>query len=251
MREGYVYAPDQNPGVMSAAKVASKITVSGRRPPFIVVDHALETVIVAKWPGKLWRVRVLDAVTPEDEQATGVGKLRPDAWYTRAVTVDVLEELPASSLFGAHGSAVSALIAKLATCDQATAERLASSRHELAGEVYSQAWGKWCASNEVQTSANHTDFTGTLQVPVRGKGTTSPINKGFSVVYEAIRQCALAMQPPAVTIDEEGEQHLKPEWLTAAWTCLEAAMAVGAPHLLTDEEKQILTAAWNATFRSE
>jgi hypothetical protein len=122
-KDGFVYVEYERPSAMSAARVGATIALPARRPPFIVVHHEVETIIVGRWPGKLWRVQIMDAFTPEEEEATG-GKLLPyaRARYTRAVAVNVLEELSPARLFGVNGEAVCDVIAGAAKVDQAIAE---------------------------------------------------------------------------------------------------------------------------------
>ena len=187
----------------------------------------------------------MDAVTPEDEKATGIGQLLPYAWYTRAVAVNVLDELSPASLFEVNGEAVCDVIAGASKVDQSIAERLTSGRHELAGQAYTNAWQKWLEMNQWQYEKN-ADYSGVLAVSSIKGG--SPINSGFEVVFDAISGRALLQQPPAITIDDEGEEKLIPVWSKAAKACLEAAMAVGAPHLSTGSDRQTLTAAWRSAL---
>src|SRR5688572_21913449 len=100
--EGYVYVPDSDPGFFAGAARGMVVRKPDRLPPWIVVDHAIQSALVARWPGRLWRVAVLDA--------EGVEQASAHANYTRALAVKVIEEIPAARLFGEQGEAVVAVL---------------------------------------------------------------------------------------------------------------------------------------------
>ena len=61
--EGFVYAADTESGPMTGAGIGDRVRIPFPGPPWIVVDHAIETVIAARWPGQLLRVA---SVPPAD-----------------------------------------------------------------------------------------------------------------------------------------------------------------------------------------
>ena len=65
--DGFVYVPDSDSGVFAGAARGMVLRKPDRSPPWIVVDHAIESAVIARWPGRLWRVVVLDADGVEDE----------------------------------------------------------------------------------------------------------------------------------------------------------------------------------------
>src|SRR6188474_3531211 len=79
---GFVFVPDTEDGPMRSAETGATIrnVVSG--PPWIVVDHAIESIIADGWPGRLWKVSILEAAGEQPMRT---------APYTRAVAVRVLE----------------------------------------------------------------------------------------------------------------------------------------------------------------
>src|SRR5437762_9363343 len=89
--EGFIYVEDGESSVMSRAIAGARITLNPRKPPWIVVDHTIEAICVARWPGRLWRARVVDKADVPQPLAY--------ARYTRAASVDVLEQIPAAQLF--------------------------------------------------------------------------------------------------------------------------------------------------------
>jgi hypothetical protein len=234
---GYAYAPDIAPGVLSGAAPGATVRNPDRSPPYIVVDHAIESALIARWPGRLWRVVVLDA--------DGVEQVSAHAHYTRALAVRVIEEVPAARLFGEHGEAVVAVLSFASGLDAATARRLADLRHPEADQAYSRAFWRWLDRTGGGSAHGPSDLSGTLAA---GRGPSrSPLNWGLSLVYRAVEDRAEAVVGPGAFVeDDEGERSLTPVWQTAAATLLDASMALGAPSIVTEEEMAILTAAWRS-----
>jgi hypothetical protein len=84
---------------------------------------------------------------------------------------------------------------------------------------------------------------------VHGPGRAgSPVNNAFLLLDTSCgprRNCAA---PIAVVTDEDGETALAEPWSTAESALIEAAMAFGAPNLVTDAGT--LTASPSATARA-
>jgi hypothetical protein len=107
-----VYVEDDSHGPMAGAVAGARIRIPSLDPPWIVVAHGLDEVLVARWPGRLFRVI---SVSPSDEEerialARAGENLRADAGYTRVFAIDVLEQLRPSVLFGPHGEAVAEVV---------------------------------------------------------------------------------------------------------------------------------------------
>lgn len=238
--DGYVYVPDSDPGVFAGAAGGAVVRKSDRSPPWIVVDHTIESALVARWPGRLWRVSVLDA--------EGIEQASAHAHYTRALAVKVVEEVPASRLFGEHGGAVVAVLSFASRLDVAAAERLAQLRHPEADRAYSRAWRRWLDRVGSGSAHDAPDYSGTLAA---GQGPSrSPLNCGLSLVYRAVWERAEVVAGPGAFVeDAEGERALVPVWGTAASALLDAALALGAPSVAAEDEA-VLTAAWMAVNNS-
>jgi hypothetical protein len=238
--DGYVYVPDSDPGVFAGATPGMVVRKPDRSPPWIVVDHAIESAVIARWPGRLWRVVVLDA--------DGIEQASAYANYTRALAVTIVEEVPTSRLFGEHGEAVVAVLSFAIRLDAATAERLAELRHPDANQAYSRAFRRWLDRVGYGSVHGASDFSGTLEVgqaPSR-----SPLNCGLSLVYRTVWDRAkVVVGPGAFVKDDEGERALGRIWGAAASALLDAAMALGAP-LVVSEDAAVLTAAWKAMRNS-
>lgn len=244
--EGYVYVADEVPGVMTAARKGTRISCERRKPPYIVVDSSFRSVIVARWPGKLWYVRIVDAVTKADELANGLVRPVDSAGYTRAVTVDVLDEVPSSQLFGDNGEGVCAVIARASQVKQGQVSSLREARHPDAGKAYSRAWNNWLASVGGTSAYRNEDLSGTLGIDAGGS--RSPINCGFTVLHGMLRNRAQIIAPTSVFVIEDGEEYFDPIWSSALDALLEAAMAIGAPEFSCDEDRRIMLASWDSVF---
>jgi hypothetical protein len=53
--------------------------------------------------------------------------------------------------------------------------------------------------------------------------------------------------PEAIVVDQQHETHLARPWQAVLGNLLHAAMALGAPELVDDDERATLSAAWNAS----
>ncbi len=234
---GYVYTPDADPGFLSGAAPGAVVRKPNVAPPWIVIDHAIDTIVVARWPGRLWRVEVLDT--------SGVPQASDTANYTRSVAVRVLEELPASSLFGEHGEAVVEVLSFASRLDAVTAERLAGLRHPEAGQAYSRAWRRWLDGVGDETYHVGANFSDTLAA---GRGPKrSPVNCGFTLIHHVVWERAEEVVGAAAFVeDDEGERTLGPVWNDAASALLDASMALGEPTSVVEDDVPVLMAAWVA-----
>jgi hypothetical protein len=237
---GYVYVSDATPEAMSAARVGCRIALPERRPPYIVVQSRIEQMTVARWPGRLWRVTVVDAVTDVDERANGLTRPLPSAGYVRAIVVEVIEEIPTWKLFGDFGRAVREVIAVASSLDRSLVSLLGQYRHPVADAAYSRAWNAWLAQSKRPLGSD--DLTGTLEFSGRVCG--SPINNGLSVVFNAVWNRAEAVDGDSAFVHEDEETYLEPAWSTAANALLEAAMAFAAPGVSDASDREIMAAAW-------
>ena len=213
---GYVYSSRKSNLLFADVHVSDTVSLDSQPPPWIVVASTLSQVSIYDWPGRLWRVRVIQPAPEADQIETGR--------YVRASVVEIVEELPLFNLFGKNGAAVYDMIQKIPRMTQADKDCLASRATEVASEAYSQAWNRW--------------FT-----RVRSG---SPINQGFYVISSEVERRAFALDGDTAFIEDEGERSLEPTWAAALHSCLYAAIAYGAPDLVSTEERQVLLDAWES-----
>lgn len=236
---GYSYVPESSSELMKEVQPGEVIKNSSDAPPWIVVDKSLNSVVVAKWPGHLWRVEVL-RLAGEQPRST--------ANYVRAVEVKVVEELPLAQLFGAKGEAVVRVIESARTMNIQHLAALLQTADKRAVEIYSEAWNRWlsvlCRLDPIHAREEH---SGTLAVS--GTSTGSPVGSAFKVLYSVLRDRALALVGnSAFIVDEDGNEFFVPEWVDACGVFLCAIMGYGADGLLSADERQACTAPWRAVF---
>jgi hypothetical protein len=247
--EGFVYAADTESGPIGEAGIGDRVRTPFPGPPWIVVDHAIETVIVARWPGRLLRVA---SVPPADEAERdaldrAAENLRADAGYTRVLAVDVLAELPPWFLFGEHGQAVAGVLERARRLSNPDARELAAKRHPEAAGAYGRTWQRWLDRQPSGAPYHGDDHSRLLAVPVAGRA-QSPVGAGFTLTWTCVadsaRRCAGSA---AFTVDAEGDEVLLDPWATAASALLDAAMGLGAPELAGPADAAVLTRAWRVT----
>lgn len=244
---GFVYVSDEDAGPLIGASVGMRVANTSLAPPWIVVDHSLDRVLAAKWPGRLFRVSGVPARSDaeRDALARAAAGLLPNAGYTRVLAVDVLEELAPAILFGPHGDAVVRIIDVGCSLTEDLARQLAAHRHPGATEAYRRAWARWLAGQPNGPSSQDHDHSHTLAAHDAGHS-GSPIGHGFSVVSEGVR--GSAQQQGGITVDVDGEEILAKRWAGAAATLLDAAMAFGTPDLVSAEDHAMLTVAWRSVI---
>jgi hypothetical protein len=249
-RHGFVYVSNPHNGPMAHAEPGLTVRNPGRGPPWIAVDHELCSVVVARWPGKLWAVEIVDPITDRDLKAADQVGLRPDAGYTRAAAVKILHPVPVATLFGPHGEAVCAVIEAAAGLTLAQAMRLGESRHPDAGEAQRRIWRRWLVRENIPLDRYSDDLGGTLAIGASKTG--SPIGQGLRVIHGVVGRRAEALAGPTVwrvdAADPEGAWLADP-WSAASITLLDAALALGAPDLVASAEHEPLTAAWRMLER--
>jgi hypothetical protein len=243
-RHGFVYVPKVHNGPMAYAEPGCTVRIPGRGPPWIAVDHQLASIVVARWPGRLWAVEIVDPITDRDLKAAGQVGLRGDAGYTRAAAVAILHAVPVATLFGAHGAQVCAVIEVAAELTLELAVRLAGRRHRDAGDAHERLWRRWLTRENIPLE-RYNDLDGTLAIGASKAG--SPIGQGLRVIHNVVGRRAEALGGPSVwrvdETDPEGAWLAEP-WCAASVALTDAALAFGVPDLVDGHDHEILAAAW-------
>lgn len=197
-------------------------------------------MLVARWPGRLFRVDILEKAKEQP---------LPSANYTRAIVVQVLEELPVRSLLGENSAPLVEILDRIITLTLDDALALSAALEPSSPEIYSLAWKNWLAKvdgSSVFLDDNHED---TLQIKVGSD--VSPIGYALSLVSSMVLNRGRAVcGPAAITIDPEGEVELKAPWSGASSALLHAAMAYGAPDLLAPQNAAVLKSPWQSLMRA-
>ncbi len=237
-RRGFVYTPDKAPGPLTLAKVGDVVSTE-TTPPWIVVDHFKDSIVFTNWPGTLWLVEVVEPA-PRSDQITEA--------YTRARTVRLLETSSATELFGPHGTSVENLLDQAARLELPEVTAI-HSPEPGSYDKYAEAWSKWL--KQVGDSANiGRDHSHTLGVGPRGYD--SPIGRGLVLLFNVVHKRAKELEGDAAfTVDSDGEIHFTTRWQFAFDAAMHAAMAYGAPDLLSDFGRQLLAAPWEHRTKAE
>jgi hypothetical protein len=195
----------------------ARVRGTGGNPPWLVVDHYIDGIVVNQWPVRLWRVADIEPAPPESQ----VGD-----WYTRVISVGIVEEVPAWLLFGDHGYEVTRVIDAAARLEGGDAMSLAAARPETAGQIYAESWRRWLP-----------------HVP-----SGSPVGHALLLIHQAVERSARRTGLPLFRYDtiDEVEVLADSTWVAAGRACLEAALGLGAPHLVDPTEQALLTQAWRS-----
>ena len=239
-RHGFVYVANAHDGPMAHAEPGLTVRIPGRGPPWIAVDHELCSVVVARWPGKLWAVEIVDPITNGDLKAANQVGLRPDAGYTRSVAVEILHAVPVATLFGPHGEQVCAVIEAAAALTLAEAMRLGESRHRDAGDAQGRIWRRWLVRENIPLDRYSDDLGGTLAIGVSKTG--SPIGQGLRVIHGVVGRRAEALAGSSVWLVDEADPEgawLAEPWCAASIALLDAALAFGAPELASSADHEL------------
>ncbi|WP_435205639.1 hypothetical protein [Micromonospora sp. bgisy143] len=254
MVEGFVYVSDDRPGPLTGARAGERVKTPSWDPPWIVLAHHLDAVIVPRWPGRLFRVRSVPPSSDEERiaLARAAAGVKADASYTRVFAVDVLAELRPGILFGPNGDAVAEVLECARLLTEPVAYELAAARHPSADHAYSRAWQRWLSEQPNGAQYGSSDHSNVLATPGAGP-VSSPIRRGFTVLWTRVVDSARQRAGSAAfTIDAEDDEHeevLLDPWTTAASALLDAAMALGAPDLVDPADAAVLTAAWQVIAR--
>jgi hypothetical protein len=232
---GYTYSCEGADNRLANASIGTVARNPNDKPPWIVVDRQLETMVLTRWPGRLFKVEVLDAAP---EQVAG------SAHYIRAVAVRVIAEEPAAVLFGPHGPHVCRVLDAARSISVSLAEKALELTSTEAQEAYSAAWNRWIA--RTQPNSQHLGDDHRTTLAATGPFSRSPIGAGFGLIYSTVFARAKELVgDSSFSIDGEGEISLAPKWSAAADSLLHAAMALGAPEIVSASESVALLASWN------
>ena len=236
---GYCYVPNESHEPIRNAHVGAVVENPSEGPPWIVVDQSLDSLVVSRWPGRLWK---LEVVRPAKEQPNA------SATYVRAVSVRVLEEVPVSTLFGEHGQEVAKVIESARLLDIQCSRRLGATFDTRALEMYSEAWNRWL-SELCRADPNHERDDHSETLAISGASKRSPVGVAPTVLYSVLRErVKTIVGDSAFVVDEEGNESFSPEWSNVLSAFLCAVMGFGVDGMMSPQEKSILIAAWRSTF---
>lgn len=170
------------------------------------------------WPASLWRVDDLERPV----------RLMPGNRWVRCLAFTVVDQVPTWLVAGPHGDAVEWVInqARALTAEQVGS--LASMPEEPEEPLRKALWGRW----------------------MRARRSGSPVGCGLTTLYQAIDEAARRVGPSLFGWSEEdgGEVLTDPAWQKAGRAASAAALALGAPELVSSEQGSTLALRWTSVF---
>jgi len=233
-RIGYCYIADAKDEPMSNAQIGHVVSVNGRGPPWIVVSDAPTTAILARWPGKLWKVSIIKAAASKDQP-------RAYARYRRASSVRVLSEEDPARLFGEHGQHILTILNQAKTLGREAAQCLSTARHANAPAAYDRMFRRWAKAKDLVVD-HHDDLDGTLKIGPSLH--SSPIYEGLSILHTVVFERAKVVDGKAATIIDDHDEYLNEPWRGASAALCDAALALGAPEFVSAEDRDVLLTGW-------
>ncbi|MFN9090343.1 MAG: hypothetical protein ACK5V0_02245 [Alphaproteobacteria bacterium] len=230
--EGYVYvsADDTNP-VLGSMRPNTRVGGVSDSPPWIVVDHSPQSVILARWPGRLWKVQILRKAS---EQPLAY------AAYTRATAVHVIEEVPLAALFVHNGPAVVGFLNRVSQLTAAQVAALGHEQDEEATHIHSLVWDRWLAEADVSSDLIGATHTGTIAIG--SKAPHSPVGNAPSVLHTQLTNLALHLVGDEAFVTDDEEQYFTPTWATVAANLQHGLFAAGVQdRLLSPAERAVLS----------
>jgi len=220
---------------MSAAAPGMEIRTPDRGPPWLPIAFEIFALTVARWPGRLWQVELVEPAERENQPYEG-------ATWIRAIALRIEKELPVSLLFGPQGAAVCAVadVAGAITLEQATL--LSSARDPLADKAYDRVFRTWLTDQDIEIKSGK-NFANALE-------DRSPIGSGLTVVHgEVFRRATSLVGDAAIETDAHSEDcWLVEPWIGASRALRATALALGTPDIVSAADHAILTHAWTTVI---
>ncbi|PCJ35638.1 MAG: hypothetical protein COA99_13675 [Moraxellaceae bacterium] len=238
---GFLYVTENDDLKLFESLVGGKFIKPDRNPPWLVVNHELDGVLVTEWPGRLLKVQVLNQSNEKD-----INKgLVKGVHYTRTLGVEILEELSTEVLFNPKGSMITRILDFASTMNEDDVNKLSEFEITKASKIYSNAWDEWLKIMEPESIHLNQNHSNTLAIFANNSRST--LNQSFSVISNIVGKRAVKiLGKNAYTIDEDDESILDKSWSHASTILLQAAMAYNGREFITNEEIAILLTPWNS-----
>jgi hypothetical protein len=181
----------------------------------VVHENATDVLL---WPSSLWRVD--DLYRPV--------RLRPGNRWVRCRAFTVVEQVPTWLVAGSHGDAVEWVITRARALTSDQVEGLAAMSEADEAPLNKALWDRWLQDH-------------------RGG---SPVGCGLHVLQQAVEEAARRTSAALFGWDErDGVEVLSdPAWQQAGHAANGAALALGAPGVLTAEQNALLARRWTSVF---
>ena len=243
--QGYVYASKEENELFKGAITGDLVIKKDKKPPYIVVDHTLDTKIITQWPGNLFKVEVLN---PSKEKGINKGLVK-NVWYTRTLGVKIIDEVNISELFGRNGQKVEQIIDFTRNITEEKVLELSKYSEKENRDLFTKAWRNWIMLYNKNHPYLNDEHYNTISLSPENQRYSSPIKEGLSIISSqfGIRARELVGET-AFGVDEEGELYLQPIWANAVEKILHAGMSYASDEIITEIERQNLRKPFNEVF---
>ncbi len=173
-----------------------------------------DPMAVLTLPNRLWRV----------DDVRGEVRLPPGNRWVRCQALTVREELPTWLVMGSHGDAVAHLISQTRNLTDRQAREIAALDPAEEKRRVDLVWDLWLSTGR----------------------SGSPVGCGLHEVSGAVVQSARRVGRQLFGWDDQDgiEVLIDPAWLQASHAANAAALALGAPDILGDEESRWMARRW-------
>ncbi len=234
MGSGYMYLTVRDQPFFETAAPGAVLSLQGRAPPWLIVNHSIAKTLMPDWPGRLVTAEVLDPIS-DQEQRQYSSPISAQAGYTRAAAVRVIDELDIANLFGRNGHAVTRIINFATTLDEKCATALVRARHDAAEQIQKRVRERIANAVRRHGSGLATPFE-----------QTSPLGALYFLDQVITKRAQALIGDRALEDDPDDPEGawLAEPWLGASLCLFDAALAFGAPEITTAEDRAALEKSW-------
>jgi hypothetical protein len=189
----------------------------------VVGDEGLvvyeDPMAVLTLPDRLWRVGDIDGEVRVVPRRYG---------WMRCKSLTVREELPNWLVMGPHGDLVAQVIDQARDLTDEQTRTIAAMDAADEASLYRALWDRWLLNHE----------------------SGSPVGCGLSAVHDAVGEAARRTGPHLFCWDVEDEVEVINDtaWQQAGHAALAAAIARGAPQILSNQENHRLALRWTTVI---
>lgn len=240
--EGYWYSTEEKLN-SNCVRDCMQVKIKTKAPPYLVVNKSIKSIILSgSWPGELWCVRI--------QELGDMSNLVGNPHYWRANAILLLERIDISELFGAYGERIVGLLAQIQSLSLGQVDKFQYAKFQNASEAYLRAWKAW---NDKLVFPRNADLgsidNNLLGMPYQRDNEMSPINHGFMQISYLIDKRARELEGDNAFISvkdaysDDMETVLTDKWSKTTSAFLFAAMALGAPDYIMQEDYESLISA--------
>jgi hypothetical protein len=218
---GHMLAAHGDDARLLVARNGDRISNASDAPPWLVVWPELDRLRPHIWPFRLLEVSVLKPIPVQGH--TGA--------YIRASSIRVVAELEPSTLLGEQGDRVARWLDRCLQLTEEELRSLAAGRHADADSVAETVRAR-AASNPARYRFRDVNNVA-----------SAVGNAEFIIASVLYKRIAALKIPDAFEVIDE-DQFLLDPWANAMGAVRDQALVLGAPELMSDDERGVLVQSW-------